>query len=78
MLAPPEMIMSVFRSQRNRKPSSSRYPTSPTVKNLPIRFFSVFFLSLWYSKPAGGHRHVDGADLVRRQLDPVVVEDGDL
>ena len=44
--APPEMIMSVLRSQRKRKPSSSRYPTSPTVKNLPMRFFSVFVLSL--------------------------------
>ena len=43
--------MSILRSRRNRYPSSSMTPTSPTVKKFPMRFFSVFSLSLWYSNP---------------------------
>ncbi len=50
MFTPPEMIMWLLRSRRNKKPSSSITPMSPTVKNPFLRFSAVFSGSSLYSK----------------------------
>ena len=49
-LTPPEMIMSIFRSRRYKKPSSSSSPMSPTVKKSPCRLAAVFSSSPLYRK----------------------------
>src|SRR4051812_22827154 len=55
MFTPPAMIISLLRSQRNRYPSSLKYPTSPTGKK-PLSSCEtfVFFLLPLYSNDAVG------------------------